>query len=86
MRSSSKKAGIDLFETRQTPESTAEVANAAFGACGQRCMALSVAVFVGRAAEWIPELGALCAQSLLLPAARHRGEKVNSVSPRFFSV
>ena len=26
------------------------------GACGQRCMALSQAVFVGEAAQWIPEL------------------------------
>ena len=29
---------------------------AAFGAAGQRCMALSVAVFVGDSKEWIPEL------------------------------
>lgn len=29
---------------------------AAFGAAGQRCMALSMAVFVGEAREWIPEL------------------------------
>lgn len=29
---------------------------AAFGAAGQRCMALSVAVFVGDASKWIPEL------------------------------
>jgi len=29
---------------------------AAFGAAGQRCMALSMAVFVGEAKEWIPEL------------------------------
>jgi malonate-semialdehyde dehydrogenase (acetylating)/methylmalonate-semialdehyde dehydrogenase len=29
---------------------------AAFGAAGQRCMALSVGVFVGDAAKWIPEL------------------------------
>jgi malonate-semialdehyde dehydrogenase (acetylating)/methylmalonate-semialdehyde dehydrogenase len=28
----------------------------AIGACGQRCMALSTAVFVGDAAKWIPEL------------------------------
>jgi malonate-semialdehyde dehydrogenase (acetylating) / methylmalonate-semialdehyde dehydrogenase len=32
------------------------VAGAAFGAAGQRCMALSVLVTVGDAAEWIPEL------------------------------
>jgi len=29
---------------------------AAFGAAGQRCMALSCAVFVGETKEWIPEL------------------------------
>ncbi len=29
---------------------------ASVGAAGQRCMALSVAVFVGAAKEWIPEL------------------------------
>jgi len=29
---------------------------AAFGAAGQRCMALSAAVFVGEARNWIPEL------------------------------
>ncbi|WWC91814.1 methylmalonate-semialdehyde dehydrogenase (acylating) [Kwoniella dendrophila CBS 6074] len=32
------------------------VAGAAFGAAGQRCMALSVAIFVGAARQWIPEL------------------------------
>jgi len=31
------------------------VANAAFGAAGQRCMALSVAIFVGKAREWVPQ-------------------------------
>lgn len=29
---------------------------AAFGAAGQRCMALSTAVFVGKSKEWLPEL------------------------------
>ncbi|KAJ2039826.1 hypothetical protein GGI01_001481 [Coemansia sp. RSA 376] len=32
------------------------ISGAAFGAAGQRCMALSVAVFVGKAGEWIPDL------------------------------
>ena len=32
------------------------IAGAAFGASGQRCMALSVAIFVGEANEWIDEL------------------------------
>lgn len=29
---------------------------AAFGAAGQRCMALSTAVFVGEARNWVPEI------------------------------
>ncbi len=29
---------------------------AAFGAAGQRCMALTTAVVVGEAKEWIPEV------------------------------
>lgn len=29
---------------------------AAFGSCGQRCMALPVVVMVGEAAEWVPEI------------------------------
>jgi malonate-semialdehyde dehydrogenase (acetylating)/methylmalonate-semialdehyde dehydrogenase len=29
---------------------------AAFGAAGQRCMALSTAIFVGKAKDWLPEL------------------------------
>ncbi|KAJ2799291.1 hypothetical protein H4R20_004497, partial [Coemansia guatemalensis] len=32
------------------------IAGAAFGAAGQRCMALSVAVFVGDSGEWISEI------------------------------
>ncbi|MCB2585226.1 aldehyde dehydrogenase family protein, partial [Listeria monocytogenes] len=29
---------------------------AAYGSCGERCMAISVAVLVGAAREWIPEI------------------------------
>merc|ERR1711935_348823 len=36
-----------------------QLAGAAFGAAGQRCMALPVAVFVGEAREWIPDLLAM---------------------------
>ena len=32
---------------------------AAFGAAGQRCMALSAALFVGESREWLPEVGLL---------------------------
>ena len=33
-----------------------QLVGAAFGAAGQRCMALSTAVFVGESRKWIPEL------------------------------
>lgn len=33
-----------------------QIAGAAFGAAGQRCMALSTAIFVGESRNWIPEL------------------------------
>jgi len=33
-----------------------QLAGAAFGAAGQRCMALPVGIFIGKAKEWIPEL------------------------------
>ena len=32
-----------------------QLVGAAFGAAGQRCMALSTAIFVGESKEWIPE-------------------------------
>ena len=34
---------------------SSQLAGAAFGAAGQRCMALSTAIFVGEAKEWVPE-------------------------------
>jgi malonate-semialdehyde dehydrogenase (acetylating)/methylmalonate-semialdehyde dehydrogenase len=37
------------------------LAGASFGAAGQRCMALSTAIFVGEARKWIPELKAKAA-------------------------
>ena len=33
-----------------------QLVGAAFGAAGQRCMALSTAIFVGDSKKWIPEL------------------------------
>lgn len=33
-----------------------QLVGAAFGAAGQRCMALSTAIFVGESAKWLPEL------------------------------
>lgn len=35
-----------------------QLVGAAFGAAGQRCMALTTAVVVGEAKEWIPEVAA----------------------------
>ncbi|HRE15056.1 MAG TPA: CoA-acylating methylmalonate-semialdehyde dehydrogenase, partial [Usitatibacteraceae bacterium] len=45
---------------------------AGFGAAGQRCMAISVAVLVGRAKEWIPDLVAK-AKSLKVSAGTEPG-------------
>ena len=36
--------------------SLGQMAGAALGAAGQRCMALPCALFVGEARKWIPEL------------------------------
>ncbi len=33
-----------------------QLVGAAFGAAGQRCMALSTAIFVGETKEWIPDI------------------------------
>lgn len=44
-----------------------QLVGAAFGAAGQRCMALSTAVFVGEAQHWLPDLIAR-AQSLKVNA------------------
>jgi len=38
------------------------LAAASMGAAGQRCMALSVAVFVGEAQDWIPDLADKCSR------------------------
>ncbi|XP_057328141.1 probable methylmalonate-semialdehyde dehydrogenase [acylating], mitochondrial [Microplitis mediator] len=43
-------------------KTVSQIVGAAFGAAGQRCMALSVAVFVGKAREWIPDLVAAAKQ------------------------
>lgn len=48
---------------------------AAFGAAGQRCMATSVAVMVGAASEWVPQLKAL-AERLKVNAGHEPGTDV----------
>jgi len=50
-----KNHGVIMADANK--ESTLnQLVGAAFGAAGQRCMALSTAVFVGKAKEWLPEL------------------------------
>ena len=54
---------------------------AAFGAAGQRCMATSVAVLVGAAKQWLPELKAL-AQKLKVNAGSEAGTDVGPLISR----
>ncbi len=54
------------------------LAGAAFGAAGQRCMALSVVVLVGEAQKWIPELVAK-AKTLKVSAGVEKGTDVGPV-------
>lgn len=51
---------------------------AAFGAAGQRCMALSVAILVGETQNWIPEL-VQRAQKLKVNAGHEPGTDVGPV-------
>jgi methylmalonic acid semialdehyde dehydrogenase len=51
---------------------------AAFGAAGQRCMAVSVAVLVGEAQQWIPEIVAK-AKTLKVSAGTEKGTDVGPV-------
>ncbi|XP_023952753.2 probable methylmalonate-semialdehyde dehydrogenase [acylating], mitochondrial [Bicyclus anynana] len=55
-----------------------QLAGAAFGAAGQRCMALSTAVFVGEAKDWIPDL-VQRAQALKVNAGHVPGTDVGPV-------
>ena len=54
------------------------LAGAAFGAAGQRCMATSVAVFVGESRQWLPEL-VQRAQTLKVNAGVEPGTDVGPV-------
>jgi len=54
---------------------------AAFGAAGQRCMATSVAVLVGAAKQWLPELKSL-AQKLKVNAGSEPGTDVGPLISR----
>ncbi|KAK6998180.1 methylmalonate-semialdehyde dehydrogenase [acylating] mitochondrial [Biomphalaria glabrata] len=50
-----KNHGVVMPDANKESTLTSLV-GAAFGAAGQRCMALSTAIFVGEAKQWIPEL------------------------------
>jgi len=53
--------------------------NAAFGASGQRCMALTTAVFVGDSADWIPDLAAK-AKSFKIGPGNEKGIDLSPVA------
>ena len=55
-----------------------QLVGAAFGAAGQRCMALTTAVVVGEAKNWIPEVAAKAAK-LKLSA----GKELKYSNPKF---
>lgn len=57
-----------------------QLAGAAFGAAGQRCMALSVVVLVGEAGEWVDDIKAK-AESLVVSAGKHDKDLGPLISP-----
>ena len=57
-----------------------QLAGAAFGAAGQRCMALSVVVLVGAAGEWIDDIKAK-AESLVVSAGKNDKDLGPLISP-----
>lgn len=57
-----------------------QLAGAAFGAAGQRCMALSVVVLVGAAGEWIDEIKTK-AESLVVSAGKNDKDLGPLISP-----
>jgi malonate-semialdehyde dehydrogenase (acetylating)/methylmalonate-semialdehyde dehydrogenase len=57
-----------------------QLAGAAFGAAGQRCMALSVVVLVGAAGEWIDDIKTK-AEGLIVSAGKHDKDLGPLISP-----
>tara|TARA_R110002051_G_scaffold66583_1_gene120599 strand:+ start:2204 stop:3688 length:1485 start_codon:yes stop_codon:yes gene_type:complete len=57
-----------------------QLAGAAFGAAGQRCMALSVVVLVGAAGKWIDDIKAK-AEGLIVSAGKHDKDLGPLISP-----
>jgi malonate-semialdehyde dehydrogenase (acetylating)/methylmalonate-semialdehyde dehydrogenase len=69
-----KNHGVIMPDANKTATLN-QLVGAAFGAAGQRCMALSTAVFVGDAQKWIPDLIALT-QKLKVNAGHEAGTDV----------
>ncbi len=57
-----------------------QLAGAAFGAAGQRCMALSVVILVGEAGKWIDDIKAK-AEGLVVSAGKHDKDLGPLISP-----
>ena len=57
-----------------------QLAGAAFGAAGQRCMALSVVILVGEAKDWIEDIKAK-AEGLVVTAGKHDKDLGPLISP-----
>lgn len=62
-----------------------QLVGAAFGAAGQRCMALSTAIFVGESRDWLPELVER-SKSLRVNAGSFIGNTVNIDVPSISNV
>ncbi|KAJ9293535.1 hypothetical protein DTO271G3_7800 [Paecilomyces variotii] len=71
---SGKNHGV-ILEDANKVQTLYAVAGGAFGAAGQRCMALSAIVFVGSTAEWLPELVEI-AKSLKLGCGLDKGTDI----------
>lgn len=71
-----KNHGVILDDASMMPTLFA-IAGSAFGAAGQRCMSLSVVVFVGETQEWIPKLVEI-AQSMIVG---YSGDEETKVGP-----
>ena len=56
--------------------------NAAFGAAGQRCMALPLVIFVGNAKEWVADLKAKAEQLVVGPASQDGVDLGPCISPQ----
>jgi len=75
-----KNHGVVLSDANKET-SLNQLVGAAFGAAGQRCMALSTAVFVGDAQDWIPELVARAEKLVVAPGDQQGSDIGPVISP-----